>query len=215
MTDTIKLKRAKSINDLYTMEFETLPFTGEWLALVGEPEPYGNWFVWGISGSGKTSFLMQLAKYLASLDLRVAYNSLEETDESLSLKLAVKRAGMIDLPTGMFVAICEPIDVLSARLRKQRSPDVVIFDSISKAQLTRKQYDDFKAEFGKKKLIVWVAHENAQTGHPKGCKAAEYILGDCDVKLNVDRYRVFPKSRYGGNHYKDVWPERAAELHDK
>lgn len=42
-----------------------MEFTGAWYDLLGRPAPYGTWIIWGLSGSGKTSFTCRLAKYLA------------------------------------------------------------------------------------------------------------------------------------------------------
>ena len=59
------------------MKKETLKLTGAWADAFGEPERIGVWFIWGNSGNGKSSFVMQLCKELAKFG-RVAYDSLEE-----------------------------------------------------------------------------------------------------------------------------------------
>ena len=67
-------------------EKETFKFGGEWAEAFGEPERNGVWFIWGRSGSGKTTFVLQLCKELARFG-RVAYDSLEE-GTSLTMKNA-------------------------------------------------------------------------------------------------------------------------------
>ena len=52
----------------------------------------GVWFIWGSSGNGKTSFVMQLCKQLTRFG-RVAYNSLEEGDD-VTMQNALIRFGM-------------------------------------------------------------------------------------------------------------------------
>ena len=69
-------KRALSVRDVLAYKPRLLEF-GKWLASIGKPELTGSWMIWGNSSNGKTSFCLQLAKYLSKFG-RVAYNSLEE-----------------------------------------------------------------------------------------------------------------------------------------
>lgn len=69
------LRRALSVSDVMRMKKETYPFEGAWEEAFGCPEKNGVWFVWGNSGNGKTSFMLQLCKALSHFG-RVAYDSL-------------------------------------------------------------------------------------------------------------------------------------------
>jgi putative protein kinase ArgK-like GTPase of G3E family len=71
------MARALSVTEAVSMKKETLKLTGAWADAFGEPERIGVWFIWGNSGNGKSSFVMQLCKELAKFG-RVAYDSLEE-----------------------------------------------------------------------------------------------------------------------------------------
>ena len=71
------MRKAISVSELLSMRIETLPLEGAWRDAFGEPERHGVWFGWGGSGSGKTSFVLQLCKELCRFG-RVAYDSLEE-----------------------------------------------------------------------------------------------------------------------------------------
>lgn len=84
--------RAISNRNVLTAKFEVAEFDGAFLASFGKPELRGVWIVYGGSGSGKTTFLMQLCKYLTRFR-RVAYNSLEQ-GLSLSLQKAWERVRM-------------------------------------------------------------------------------------------------------------------------
>ena len=57
-------KRAYSPKDVASINHKVLPFTGKWKEVFGEPEQGDTWFVSGPSASGKSSFVMQLAKML-------------------------------------------------------------------------------------------------------------------------------------------------------
>lgn len=72
-----RLPRALSVSDMIKKTYSVFEFEGEWKEFVGCPERSGVWFVYGRSGNGKTSFMMQLAKELAKHG-KVLYNSLEE-----------------------------------------------------------------------------------------------------------------------------------------
>lgn len=68
------------MSELLAMKKQTYKLSDEWREAFGEPERNGVWFVWGRSGSGKTSFVLKLCKELCRFG-RVAYDSLEEAFE--------------------------------------------------------------------------------------------------------------------------------------
>ena len=71
------MARAYSSANIRSARFKTVDFDGAWLASIGMPVLRGTWLIYGGSGSGKTSFCLQLAKYLSQFG-RVLYNSLEQ-----------------------------------------------------------------------------------------------------------------------------------------
>lgn len=97
---------------------------------MGTPEANGVMLVYGNSGNGKTSFLMQLAKELSKFG-KVAYNTLEE-GARYSMKQALITAGMNDdvhARKNFVLLDREPIDELKKRLRRHKSQKFVIIDS--------------------------------------------------------------------------------------
>ncbi len=52
------------MSELLATRYDTYKLSDEWKAAFGEPERNGVWFVWGRSGSGKTSFVLKLCKEL-------------------------------------------------------------------------------------------------------------------------------------------------------
>ena len=77
------MKRALNVRDILNKKYDVFPFEGKWKDAFDTPEVRGCWFVWGNSGNGKTSFVMQLCKELCKYD-RVAFNSLEEGTSPVS-----------------------------------------------------------------------------------------------------------------------------------
>ena len=57
------MKRAYSPTEVQQMNIPSFPFEGKWEAAFGHPDRTGVWIIWGESGNGKSSFVMQLAKY--------------------------------------------------------------------------------------------------------------------------------------------------------
>jgi hypothetical protein len=206
------MQRAISNNNVLTAQFDAVDFAGEWLASFGRPELRGSWLVYGGSGSGKTTFMLQLGKYLTQF-CAVAYNSLEQ-GLSLSLKKAWERVDMAEAGSKIILLEKEPLKDLQARLRKRRSPDVIIIDSIHYwLGFSMSDYMDLIGKF-KNKLFIFCAHE--QKGEPRG-SVAQYIRYNSDIKIHVEGYKAFVTSRYenkqageGGEDFV-IWERGANE----
>jgi hypothetical protein len=206
------MQRAISNNNVLDAQFDAVNFTGAWLASFGRPELRGSWLVYGGSGSGKTTFMLMLGKYLTQF-CTVAYNSLEQ-GLSLSLKRAWERVDMAEAGNKIILLEKEPLKDLQARLRKRRSPDVIIIDSIHYwLGFSMNDYMQLLRDF-RGKLFVFCAHE--QKGEPRG-GVAQYIRYNSDIKIHVEGYKAFVLSRYedkqageGGENFV-IWERGANE----
>lgn len=191
-------------------KFEVADFEGVYLASFGRPELRGSWIIYGGSGSGKTTFTMQLCKYLSRFR-RVAYNSLEQ-GLSLSLQKAWERVGMEEVGNSIILLTKENLKDLRARLVKKHSPDVIVIDSVQYLRrFNMDQYQNLRDDFPNK-LFIFVSHEKG--GNPKGMMA-ENIRYDSDIKMRVEGYKVFVTTRYevaelgeGGADFV-IWEEGA------
>lgn len=199
------MKRALTITDIRNYKTKTYLLDGGLDLALGEVELTGSWIVWGGSANGKTRFALQLAKALAK-HVRVAYDSLEE-GMSLSMQHAIEDVGFADVKRNFVLLDGESIDDLKERLRKQRSPKVVIIDSLQYTGLTYTEYKALRDEF-RSKLFIFISH--AEGHNPKGA-VANSVKYDAFVKVYVEGYRAYPQSRYGGNVPYTVWPEGAAK----
>lgn len=102
----------------------------------------------------------------------------------------------------------EPIDELSARLKKQKAPDMVVIDSFQYAQMNYKQYILFKEEH-RNKLIIFISHADGTL--PNG-RSARSVMYDASLKVYVEGFRAFNKGRSKGPTMQfDIWPEKAEE----
>lgn len=199
-----KDRTAKGVREMLSMKYDTFDFRGEWYEAFGMPEKRGVWFVWGNSGNGKTSFVMQLCKYLCRFG-RVAYNSLEE-GVSLTMQNCLRRFGMMDVNRRFVLLDAESMERLEERMNRQKSPDFVVIDSFQYTMMTFKQYIEFR-ERHKNKLLIFISHADGRL--PSG-RSAKSVMYNADLKIYVEGYRAFSKGRYiGPKIYFDIWPEEA------
>lgn len=201
----MELKRAISVDQLEKKKFKTMRFDGAFAASIGEVvERSGSWIMYGESGHGKTSASLILSKYLTKFG-RVAYNTLEE-GARLTFQIAVKRQKFTKAQASKFIILSESIDELRYRLSKQKSPDIIVIDSLQFTFLTKKQYIALVEEFPTK-IFIWISH--AQGKKPLGT-LAEYVEYHADVKMRVEGFKIIIKSRFGGTEDFVINQERAA-----
>ena len=201
----IKLKRALSIRNVLDKKFERFEFTSDWFDAFGQPQKQGVWFIWGNSGNGKTSFVLQLMKQLSQYG-KVLFNSLEEATD-LTLQESYDRLNMIEA-NGKIDAVTDNIEEFTLRLSRQKSPKIVVIDSFQYFGLTYAQYKKFKEQF-RDKLIVFISQADGK--NPKG-PAADSVMYDAALKIRVEGHRAISKGRYiGPKGYYTIWAEKAAE----
>ena len=189
------------------MKIPSYEFTGQWQAAIGNPAKSGTWIIWGASGNGKTSFVMQLAKYLCGFG-KVIYDSLEE-GTSLSFQKSLKRHGMEDTRKRLMVLDREPMDQLSERLSRKKSAPIVIIDSFQYSGLSYQAYCEMK-ERHSNKLLIFISHAEGMKPEGRPAKKVEY---DADVKIFVSCFKAMCKSRFL-DHLGEpitVWEEGAAK----
>lgn len=196
--------RAYSVKNVLDAKFETLPFEGKWRDATGCPELAGSWIIYGSPKSGKTSFAMMLAKYMTNFG-RVFYNSIEE-GLSQSVQLAYRRVGMHEVH-GKIILEREPVDMMMERLKKNRSPRIIFFDSVQLSELKFSEYRRLKNMFANR-LFVYISHVEGK--QPEGVTARR-IWRDANVSIYVEGFRAFPVGRYGGGQYIDIDETAAAE----
>lgn len=197
--------RALTVKEILNKKRQTFPFEGRWADAFGQPERTGVWFIWGRSGNGKTSFVMQLIEELCKYD-RVAFDSLEEGD-SLSMRDKLVRHGLSKVGGRLHLLNAEPIGDLQERLSKRKSYNIVVVDSFQYTQMTYSDYIKFK-ERNKDKLIIFISH--ASGSMPRG-SAAVGVMYDATLKIWVEGFKAFSKGRFiGPTGEFTIWDEGAA-----
>jgi len=199
------MARAISVNQLLTKRRRLMQFDGEWLDAFGCPELAGVWFIWGNSSNGKTTFVLQLCKYLTKFG-RVAYNSMEEGD-SESMKLAFQRVDLSSCARRIILLDNEPIDELKERLRLHKAQRIIVIDSIQYSNMSYSDYKELRNEF-RDVLFIIVSH--AKGKEPKDNRA-DSIRYDASVKIWIEGFKAFITSRYRTGDVAEmvIWKEQA------
>ncbi|MBE6338762.1 MAG: AAA family ATPase [Lentimicrobiaceae bacterium] len=207
-------KRAYSPKDVANIKHKVLPFEGKWKDVFGEPEQGDTWFISGASASGKSSFVMQLAKMLCSLG-NVLYVSLEE-GVGVSMQRRLAQFKMNEVQGSFRITTDGDIDALAERLAKPKSAKFIIVDSYQFAfeagweyNLTRDLIDRFKH-----KTFIFISQEDK--GKPLG-KPAVRLKYKAGVKVRTQGFRAYCQGRYSGNvsEYFTIWEEKAVEVYNE
>ncbi|MDR2964011.1 MAG: hypothetical protein LBU90_10335 [Bacteroidales bacterium] len=208
-------------NNIVTTKHETLPFSGKWHDSFGCPPVSGSWILYGSSGSGKTSFALQLAKYLTNYE-RVLYWSIEQGN-SKTFQKAWKRENMQECGSNIIVADGDTgFEMIIKTMTQRKGRNILIVDSLTPLRY----FNEFKngvhsiKSFGvaeyikfckrmKGKLIIWISHE--KQGLPD-TTVGDYIMKLADLKMRCEGYKVMTNSR-AGESMKDfiVWERGARE----
>lgn len=199
-------RNAKGVREMLSIKYDTFPFEGDWAQAFGTPERRGVWIIWGNSGNGKTTFAMRLCKMLCRFG-RVAYDSLEE-GAGFTMQNTLRTCGMMEVNRRFLLLDCEPMDQLSLRLKRQKSPDFVVIDSFQYTQMSYRDYIRFKEEH-RNKLLIFICHARGRM--PLG-RAACSLMYDASLKIYIEGYRAFSRGRFiGPRGYYDIWPDEAAK----
>lgn len=205
------IRRALTLKNVAGMKIPRFSFTGEWFNAFGTPQSCGVWFVYGESGSGKTTFVFNLIKCLAQHSNSVLLESYEEGEASVSLQENINSLGLADVKN--VYIIDESKDEMIERLSMRRSPNVILIDSIEHSEFKDiKQVVDLKNKFPKK-LFVFI-------GQASGVKPrtllGESILFIANQKIRVEGYRAFCRGRsFGPIGYFTIWKEEAIKYWGK
>jgi hypothetical protein len=198
------LKRALTVKNILDKKYKLFDFTGAWYDAFRKPEMTGVWFIWGNSGNGKTSFVIQMIKELARFD-NVLLNSREEGTKHTMQENLIK-FNMNEASANKVHFVDETINDLTARLKMKKSARIVVIDSFQYMMLSYKEYIEFKQLFPDK-LIIFISHADGK--NPAG-RSAKSVKFDAGLKIWVEGYRAFSHGRYKGPTEEfDIWPEKA------
>ncbi|MFV0313455.1 MAG: hypothetical protein ACK5KN_17660 [Dysgonomonas sp.] len=203
-------QRATSTYNFLNKQVERLEWEGKWQQTFGNPPKKGIWYIGGHSGSGKTSFVVQLVKALTDLGMRVRFYNFEEGDESTSLQETCRREGIYEAGSKVqwvheFIAY----DEIKSELESLRINAAVI-DSRKEVGMTAKQVLELKR--GCPDMLIIIICHVLPNGMPESA-ADRQVKQAARMKITVDRYRALNEGRtFGEIDYYNVWKEKADKM---
>ena len=148
----MEIKRALTVSNVLSIKIDRIKFTGKFFDVFGDPQKKGRWFVYGMSGSGKSSFVMQLIKEFSSTQKTLLVTKEESTDdENLQDRLRLFR--MQDVAHNLKI-VEDTVEELGVRLKKRNSPQVIFIDSALYMFSNYEEYFDFTRKHIDKLFVI-------------------------------------------------------------
>jgi hypothetical protein len=199
-----KLARVLTVANVKSQNIQRIPFEGDFYEAFGSPQNRGVWFLYGGSGSGKSTKAMMLAKELAK-KFKTLYDLLEEEIDDADFIERMDLMKMQDVKSNFFVQQYSLQD-LDIYLEKRDSAHVVIIDSAPYIFKTWDEYYAFKKKWAAKKIIIIVGHAEGKNPRTELQKSIKY---DAKMKIFVSGYLATCQGRTigpnGGNFI--IWKE--------
>lgn len=198
-----KLKRVLTTANITTQNIERIPFDGKFKEVFGQPQDRGVWFVYGTSGSGKSTFIMEMAKEFAK-HYPTLYDPLEEETDDSDFIDRVELVNMQDVGAN-FHAQQYDIDELNEYLGKRNSDKVIIIDSATYFFKNWDEYIRFKRKWHKKKIIIIIGHAEGKNPRTELEKSIKY---NAKMKIYVSGYLALNQGRtFGVKNTFITWNE--------
>jgi len=201
------IRRALTLQNIVDAKIPRFDFAGEWFEAFGRPQMGGIWFVYGGSGSGKTSFVLSLMKCMSVFSNKILFESHEEGEKSTALQDSIKRLGLLSIDKKVMV-IDESLEEMYERLDMQKSPDIIFIDSLEHSEFKNiKQVVDLRKRYPKKTFVII---GQASGSNPR-TELGVSVLFIANQKIYVEGYRAFSRGRsFGSKEYFTIWEEEAA-----
>ncbi len=169
--------------------------------------------VWAKSYSGKSNFIYKFIAFLTKY-FKILYISLEEGFEATAQMKALRHLNVEQHGGKIFFANHEmTYDETVALLKKKKSPQVIVVDSLKYWDMDTKKYSAMKAMFPNK-IFIFIAH--AKGKNPDGRTAID-VRYDADIKVFCDGFVAFVESRFNerGETPYVIWEEGAIKKWSK
>ena len=196
-----------NVKNLQKKKFKIIEnLSDQWNDSFGRVDEHFTMIIWGNSGNGKSSLCMSLLNDLSRIGPTL-FVSLEE-GHTLSLQTNVLRYISPENKNIRFADHHMNYDALSEYLDKKRTPKIIVIDSLQYWNIDYIKYKKLK-ERHPNKSFVFISHANGKL--PDG-KTASKIMYDAGIKIRVDHFIAFVRSRYGGNKNYLIWEEGAKKF---
>ncbi|MCC6290168.1 MAG: hypothetical protein IT249_19995 [Chitinophagaceae bacterium] len=177
----------------------------------GDIEDAFDCIVYGPSGNGKTNFTVQVIKELIhATRQKCMYISYEEGHTKTLQKTMIERHDMLNL-VGNKLEIMDgaTFGELVQIMSKRKSPKIWVIDSLQASHLTEQECAELKKRFvmsRRKKILIYISWADGKKPKGAAAQAVEYYA---HIKIRIEGFISFFKSRFGGNRNYIIWEEGA------
>lgn len=176
-----------SIEDAKKASFDLIGLQGKWLKLIGQACKPTHFFVYGIGGSGKSSFVLLFSQYLASLSYKILYVAGEQFGTPTFTEL-LKR---LNIAAGNNFKIVDSLNRLNPK-----DFDFVVLDSKDHVGIDLEAFLELKKQYPKQSFII--LSQATKSGNFTG---SEKWRNEVDVMLLAENGTIKSgedKNRWGG-----------------
>jgi uridine kinase len=194
---------ANVINQKVTL-IEFSEYANDLYQAFGNPQNKGIWFIWGGSGSGKSSLILDIKKAFCK-DLKAIHNEREEDLDDQDFIERMKMKNMQDVKDNFLTANYD-YEELCAYLDGRNSPKVVVINSATYFFKDLPQYFEFTKKYKRRKIIII---SGMAKGNNPYSELETKIMYDANKKIFCSAYLASCKGRTigpnGGNYI--IWQE--------
>jgi predicted ATP-dependent serine protease len=150
------MKKALTVANVIAQKVTLIDFktiAPELYECFGNPQNKGIWFVYGGSGSGKSSLLLDIAKAFCLSGLKAIHNEIEEDLDDNDFIERMKLKNMQDVKEN-FLTACYDYDEMCTYLDGRNSPKVVVINSATYFFKDLVQYFEFTNKYKRKKILI-------------------------------------------------------------
>lgn len=177
----IRLNNAKitplTLDEIKAIEFNVYEFSDDLKELFGNPSKYFKAMVYGSSGNGKTTWVINFANYFAESFGKVLFNSSEE-----GISYSLREKLMISTSQNLYISEAKNYNDLRL-LIDSNEYNLLIIDSLNDMKLTSEQCNELN---NLPIAIVYILQANKN----KNFKGNSTLAHDSDIILKVENYIV-------------------------
>jgi nucleoside-triphosphatase THEP1 len=178
--------RIISIKELKAQEFDMYQFSDGFDEIIGNPSKNFSMNVYGESGQGKSTWVIEFANYLAEKHGRVLYNSSEERiSQSLKRKLLKYDSD------NFAISECQTYRALKQAITGNGFNFVVV-DSINDMNIKANEIEQLR-EMNADKAFIFIMQATKQGNY----KGNSQFVHDADILIKLENYQpIVEKTRF-------------------
>jgi len=179
---------------LANLKFEHLGLTGKFRTVLGNVTIPFSMMIYGAPGSGKSTFNILFAKYLADeLNKKVLYIASEEGKQSATIKEKFERLN----------AMHPNIDLAESMAVNLNKYDIIFVDCVDDLQLSPDEIKNILDKHTKNKKSFIFVFRATKDGSFRGSLTYEHLM---DISIQMQEGKtVNKKNRFGGSGVMRIW----------